>query len=85
MTDVLGVGSGEDFSVALKKDGSVWTWGSHNFLGDGSATPRATPKQIMTDVARVSVGRFSGLAIKNDASLWRWGTWAEDKIGRAHV
>src|SRR4030095_12227950 len=35
---VIAIAAGFQFSMALKSDGTVWTWGNNNFgkLGDGS-------------------------------------------------
>jgi len=37
LKDIIKVAAGWDFSVALKKDGTVWAWGDNQFgqLGDG--------------------------------------------------
>jgi alpha-tubulin suppressor-like RCC1 family protein len=44
------IDGGEDFTVALKPDGTLWTWGDTGWgeLGDGdlSGTPRATPGRV---------------------------------------
>jgi alpha-tubulin suppressor-like RCC1 family protein len=51
--DVTTVSAGDDFNVALKNDGTVWTWGHNGYgeLGDGNnnlTEPfRATPMQIL--------------------------------------
>lgn len=37
MTDVVSVSAGEDYTAAIRSDGSLWTWGSNNHgqLGNG--------------------------------------------------
>ena len=46
------VATGEDFTVALKGDGSVWTWGINNYgqLGDGTYINRAYPVQVTLSI-----------------------------------
>lgn len=57
MTDCIAVAAGRYHSVALKKDGSVWTWGgnTHGQLGWGApdTEPHATPTRVTAlDAAR---------------------------------
>ena len=55
---------GGDFSIAIKEDGSVWTWGHYQ-----------SPSKVEIDnVISVSSGATHMLAIKNDGSLWAWGS-----------
>ena len=44
------IASGKDFTVALKSDGSLWTWGNNERgqLGDGTQTNRAYPVRVLT-------------------------------------
>ena len=55
---------GGDFSIAIKEDGSVWTWGHY----------QSPSKVEIDDVISVSSGATHMLAIKNDGSLWAWGS-----------
>lgn len=62
--------------LALKADGSLWTWGANDSgqLGDGSTTNRSTPLQIGAGYSAVASGATLSLAVKVDGSLWAWGT-----------
>ena len=65
------------YSVALKKDGSLWTWGRNEYgqLGDGykSDVGRNPQKQILTDVKFFDISNCHVAAVKKDGSLWMWG------------
>ena len=50
LTDVVAVDAGYAHSMAVKGDGTVWTWGDNRFgqLGDGTTLrDRNTPEQVM--------------------------------------
>jgi uncharacterized protein YjdB len=58
-SDWAAVSGGEYHSVAVKADGSVWTWGRNNYgqLGDGALADRGTPAQVCSlNVPLVPVG-----------------------------
>ena len=89
MTDVVSVSAGEDYTAAIRSDGSLWTWGSndHGQLGNGgggNAEGRAdydgvrpaiqtVPVRVMEDVAMVSAGDYKTYVVKTDGSLWTFG------------
>jgi alpha-tubulin suppressor-like RCC1 family protein len=85
--DWVSVSTGEDFTVGLKSDGSIWTWGSNSYgqLGDGSptSTKRSSPARMGTDRdwVAVSAGGFHALALKADGGLWAWGSGNSGKLG----
>lgn len=67
-------------SIALKADGSVWTWGgdAYGMIGNGSKSyeafqNKATPVKIMAGVSAVYAKGFDAAVIKSDGSLWAWG------------
>jgi hypothetical protein len=73
---VTAIAAGNNHSVALKTDGSLWAWGNnaHGQLGDGTTEEWRTPKQIMASgVTAMAAGDMSTLTIKADGSLWAWG------------
>ncbi len=77
------VAAGWLHTVAVKPDGSLWTWG-HNWdgqLGDGNTTDRATPVLIMNGVTAVTAGDNHTVALKIDGSLWAWGDNWKGQLG----
>lgn len=47
---VMGGKDGNEFTVAIKTDGTIWSWGNNvdSQLGQGDTTPRSSPVQIST-------------------------------------
>ena len=65
-------------SSAIKKDGTLWTWGNNQQgqLGNGDVdNDVAIPTQIGTDTnwKQISSGTLNTSAIKTDGTLWSWG------------
>jgi alpha-tubulin suppressor-like RCC1 family protein len=66
-------------SVALKRDGTVWAWGSNFYgqLGRGATAPlfSSVPAQVsgLDSVQNVSAGGNFTLAVKRDGTVWLWG------------
>ena len=75
MDEVLSISAGVDFYVAVRKDGSLWTWGRNDCgqLGDGSRSNRSNPVKILEDVIQVSLGARHGAAVDRNHNLWIWG------------
>lgn len=78
LNEVKAVAAANYHTIALKKDGTVWAWGSNysGQLGDGTNAGRAAPKKIegLEDVVQIATGYKFGLALKKDGSVWGWGT-----------
>ena len=90
------VGSLNDWSViesgdgttvaAIKTDGTLWTWGYHNWwgvLGLGDTVDRSSPVQVgsLTDWKQVAVSQSHMIAIKTDGTLWSWGVNVNGELG----
>ncbi|AHI05328.1 regulator of chromosome condensation, RCC1 [Bdellovibrio bacteriovorus W] len=66
--------------IALKTDGSLWTWGNNmsGQMGDGTTTNKSSPIQVgsATDWVKVLAGSTYSLALKSDNTLWFIGSVA---------
>ena len=74
-------------SIALKTDGTLWTWGynDNGALGQNAPTNShlSSPVQIPgTTWSKVSMGNQSGSAIKTDGTLWAWGYNGNGNLGQ---
>ena len=81
---VVAVEAGDIFSVAIKDDGTVWTWGAHSLgrLGQGQHVRSTYPGKVegLSDIIAVSANNHT-LALKSDGTVWAWGYGAEGQIG----
>jgi uncharacterized protein YkwD len=67
-------------SVAVKSDGTVWTWGPRENKGTVSGGSNVPVKVADFDqVTTVAAGYEHNLAIRNDGTVWAWGDnrWAQ--------
>lgn len=82
---VIAALAGGSHSVALKKDGTVWTWGSNisGQLGDGTMQNTATPYRVtgITNVKAIATGSGHVVALKNDGTVWAWGGNRSGQVG----
>ncbi|MBI4947775.1 MAG: T9SS type A sorting domain-containing protein [Bacteroidetes bacterium] len=85
LTGIAAVAKGFNHAVALKNDGTVWTWGQNvkSQLGDGTTTQRLTPVQVVTGVSgcatylcsitAVAANGEHSIALRSDGTVWTWG------------
>lgn len=71
------IASGSDHTLAIKTDGTLWTWGNNyaGQLGDGTNTNKLTPVQIGTanNWTEIYAGWDTSIAKKSDGTVWGWG------------
>ena len=77
---------GNERTLAIKTDGSLWVWGQNNAgLGINNASgDRSTPVTTFaggTDWKSVASGGSHTVAIKTDGTLWVWGGGSDGKLG----
>ncbi|TGE23359.1 RCC1 domain-containing protein [Hymenobacter metallicola] len=84
----VSAGANGSHTVALRADGTLWTWGnnSNGQLGteNNSRTYIATPYPIeptVTTWRSISAGDRHTLAIKADGTLWAWGSNSDGQLG----
>lgn len=81
----VAVSAGNGFILALRDDGTVWTWGSlyGEKLDNGTYyTAQPTPVQVpIDDVVAISAGYAHGLALKKDGTVWAWGLNEAGQLG----
>ena len=84
-SDWAAVSGGRYYSLALKKNGTLWAWGANGNgqLGLGDGTQRTAPTQVGSDSdwAAVSAGSDHTMALKKDGSLWGWGYNGNGQLG----
>ena len=79
LDNVVQVAAGGDFSMALRADGTVWTWGNNAYkqlgLGPGAALELVARKVPTLDsVKAIAAGLNHAVAVKDDGTVWVWGT-----------
>ncbi|MEW1707644.1 Ig-like domain-containing protein [Microbacterium sp. NPDC089190] len=74
---LLQIASGNAFSLAVLKDGTVWTVGANDAgqLGDGTTSPRTTWAQVpsVTGVVQVAAAMTTSYALLSDGTIRAWG------------
>jgi alpha-tubulin suppressor-like RCC1 family protein len=86
LTNVKAIAAGNYFIMALKEDGTVWSWGSNDYgeLGDGTTMTRTMPVQVpgLTGVTAIAAGDNHALAVAGGA-VWAWGYNGRGQLGDA--
>jgi len=91
ISGVTAIAAGYRFALALKRDGTVWAWGSNSEkeLGNGSSSQfSATPVQVLTaahttlsGAAGIAAGSYTGYARMVDGTVSAWGANYAGEIG----
>lgn len=97
LTDVKAIAAGASwYSLALKNDGTVWTWGYNGYgvrgtgigtstITDGSSK-LLTPTQVktsggLTSIIAIAAGGNHSLGLKSDGNVFAWGQNNNGQIG----
>jgi alpha-tubulin suppressor-like RCC1 family protein len=86
-TDWCQVSASDNFSLAVRTNGTAWSWGSNYFgrLGDNTATAnRSSPVSVVggfTDWCQISGGNQFSLAVRTNGTAWAWGYAADGRLG----
>jgi len=85
LSEVVHLVHENDYTAAIRSDGSVWTWGpnhrgpSEGGTTDSSSTPAEMPG--ISDVIDVAAGSWHTVALQSDGSVWAWGTNDDGQLG----
>lgn len=77
LTDVTAIAAGAQSALALRADGTVWTWG-HQGLGHTTV-----PVQVvgLTDVTAIAASTVAKYAVRADGTVWAWGSNIQGELG----
>lgn len=83
------VDGGLSHAIAIREDGSTWTWGTNNNgqLGFGDDTDRYVPTLLDSGInwggkfVNVNATSHFNVAIKENGSLWAWGWNQYNMVG----
>ena len=79
LENIISIAFGERHFIALKSDGTVWSWGSNRYgqLGDSEdifVEGGAYRVTGLCDVKEIVVGSYHNFAIKENGEVWGWGS-----------
>jgi len=71
----VAVAAANFFSVALKKDGTVWVWGYRYYDPDGKSYRSELPVQVkeLPKIMAIACGEYHTLALDKDGYVWCFG------------
>ena len=77
------IAAGNDHTVALRSDGTVWAWGSGS-LGNGAFSQRQTTPILvenLNNIVAISSGCNHILALHSNGTVWAWGRNNNGQLG----
>ncbi|NJM37885.1 MAG: hypothetical protein HC845_08550 [Akkermansiaceae bacterium] len=82
---IKAISAGDDHSLFLATNGTVWATGLNNFgqLGNGATTNRSTAAAVLSDVQAIAAATIHSIFLKNDGSVFATGRNADGQLGDA--
>ena len=93
LADIIDIEAGRKHAVALRKDGTVWAWGTRDdgALGGGDAKPAGSPDVVpayapvavpgFEGITQIAVGLRHNLALRRDGHVLAWGANGAGELG----
>jgi hypothetical protein len=88
---ITAVSGGYYHSMALRSDGTVWTWGDNQVgqlgLGYADTASHPTPEMVpgLNGVTAIAAGYWHSLALKSDGTVWAWGRNLDGQLGNGNT
>jgi alpha-tubulin suppressor-like RCC1 family protein len=85
--NALAVAAGTNHTAILKRDGTIWTFGSNTNGQLGYVTKsedfNPVPKQVplLTEIIELAAGGTNTVALKNDGTVWIFGSNNDGQLG----
>lgn len=82
-TNWAGISAGVDHNLAVKSDGTLWTWGASVRARWIRAAPSSVPVRAAPghDWKQAAAGGIGCVALKKDGTLWSWGDNWSGSVG----
>jgi alpha-tubulin suppressor-like RCC1 family protein len=80
ISNVMAIAAGSAYSMAVKKDGTLWVWGVDPYVT--IANP-SIPRQItgLNNIVAVASGFGHHLALQSNGTVWAWGSNGDGQLG----
>ena len=70
---VVAVAAGGNYSLALREDGEVWSWGSTLLGREKREAVMVGRVEELTKVVSISAGETHAAAVTEEGEVWVWG------------
>src|SRR5262245_23615679 len=79
--EVVAVAAGADHSLALRPDGTVWSWGKllTSLFKDAVRVPG------LESIIAIAAGHGFNLALRADGTVWSWGANDKAQLGNGTI
>ena len=90
LTNVVQIEAGAKHAVALRKDGTVWAWGTRDEGAIGDGQPKtlrpvmaigATQVAGLQGITQIASARQHNLALRSDGKVMAWGLNRDGQLG----
>ncbi|MCD8355143.1 MAG: hypothetical protein LUE11_01020 [Clostridia bacterium] len=96
MDDVVYIDAGEDYSMAITSDGTLYAWGydedyqlgieNPDSINDNDEAYQSKPAKVMEGVSKVACGaKYMAFALTESGELYAWGNASVGSIGTTEV
>jgi alpha-tubulin suppressor-like RCC1 family protein len=85
-SDWTQISPGQQHSLGLRSNGTIWAWGlnSSGQLGDNTVIAKSSPVSVVgefCDWCQLSSGSIHSLGLRTNGTLWAWGNNGSGRLG----